>query len=190
LRRRSLRTARQRLCFAVGAQALLEWLPQESIVFDGAIADLGTRVELRADAVFIGWDIVCLGRRLAGEDFRHGLLRQQIEVLRDGSRQWTERALIGGGLRMLESPICLDREPVFGTFLAAAPQVSDALVAACREASCDNGEYAVTRLPGLLVARYRGKSAEAARHYFAQLWSRVRPALVKLDAVTPRIWNT
>ena len=182
--------ARQRLSFAVGAQALLEWLPQESIVFDGAIADLGTRVALRADAVFIGWDIVCLGRRLAGEDFRNGQLRQEVEVLRDGARQWTERALIAGGMRMLDAPVCLNREPVFGTFLAAAPLISDALLAACREVTCDDGEHAVTRLPGLLVARYRGSSAEAARHYFALLWSRARPALAKRDALTPRIWNT
>jgi urease accessory protein len=182
--------ARQRLNFAVGAQALLEWLPQESIVFDGALADLGTRVALRADAVFIGWDIVCLGRRLAGEDFRHGRLRQEIEVQRDDARQWTERALVAGGMRTLDAPVCLNREPVFGTFLAAAPQLSDALLAGCREVTCDDGEVAVTRLPGLLVARYRGGSAEAARRYFVLLWSRVRPALAKRDAVTPRIWNT
>ena len=182
--------ARQRLRFAIGPQALLEWLPQESIVFDGAMADLGMRVELRGDAIFIGWEIVCLGRSLAGEDFRHGRLRQEVEVLRDDARQWTERAVIAGGTRMLESPVCLNCSPVFGTFLAAAPAFSDLLLATCRDATCEDGDYAVTRLQGLLVARYRGKSAEAARQYFALLWSRVRPALAQRDAVRPRIWNT
>jgi urease accessory protein len=182
--------ARQRLAFAVGAQALLEWLPQESIVFDGAIAELDTRVALRTDAVFLGWEIVCLGRRLAGEEFRHGRLRQEVVVLRDNARQWTERTLIAGGAPLLNAQVGLNREPVFGTFLAAATQVPEQLLAACRQVKCEDGESAVTRLPGLLLARYRGASAEAARHYFATLWSRARPALAKREAVTPRIWNT
>jgi urease accessory protein len=182
--------ARQRLAFAVGSNALLEWLPQESIVFDGAIVELGARVVLRADAVFIGWEIVCLGRRYAGEQFRHGRMRQEVVVARDGARQWIERSLIAGGARLLNAQIGLNREPVFGTFLAAAPQVSDPLLAACREVNCEDGESAVTRLPGLLIARYQGASAEAARDYFATLWRRVRPALTSREAVTPRIWNT
>jgi urease accessory protein len=182
--------AQQRLAFAVGARALLEWLPQESIIFDGAIAELDTRVALRTDAVFIGWEIVCLGRRLAGEEFRHGRLRQEVVVQRDNVRQWTERALVAGGARLLNAAVGLNREPVFGTFLAAAPQMPEPLVAACRQVNCEDGESAVTRLPGLLLARYRGASAEAARHYFAALWSCARPALAKREAVMPRIWKT
>jgi urease accessory protein len=182
--------AQQRLGFAVGSNAFLEWLPQESIVFDGAIAELGTRVVLERDAVFIGWEIFCLGRRDAGEEFRHGRMRQEVVILRDGARQWIERSLIAGGASLLNARVGLNREPVFGTFLAAAPQVPEQLIAACREVACEGGESAVTRLPGLLIARYRGASAEAARHYFATLWSRVRPALAGREAVTPRIWNT
>jgi urease accessory protein len=48
----------------------------------------------------------------------------------------------------------------------------------------------VTRLPLLLVARYRGGCAQAARTYFASLWRILRPALAGRDAVAPRIWNT
>jgi urease accessory protein len=68
--------------------------------------------------------------------------------------------------------------------------VSDPLIAACREVGCENGEYAVTRLPGVLLARYRGGSTEDARCYFSALWARVRPVLAYREAVTPRIWNT
>jgi len=182
--------AEQRLGFALGSNALLEWLPQESIVFDGAIAELGMRVVLRGDAVFMGWEIVCLGRRHAGEAFRRGRMRQEIVVVRDGARQWIERSVIAGDAPLLNARVGLNGEPVFGTFLAAAPQVPDLLIAACREVGCEDGEVAVTRLPGLLVARYRGASAEAARQYFATLWGRARPALTGREAVTPRIWNT
>jgi len=58
--------ASQRIDLTVGAGATLEWLPQETIVFDGARARMETRVTLAADSRFIGWDILCLGRAAAG----------------------------------------------------------------------------------------------------------------------------
>jgi urease accessory protein len=182
--------AQQRLAFSVGAGATLEWLPQETIVFDGAVARLETRVDLHPDARFTGWEITCLGRRLAGEAFRHGGIRQEVVIMRDGRRQWTERALVAGGSALLQSPVGLNGEPVFGTFFAAAPRVSDALVLACREVICENGDTGITRLPGLLLARYRGAAPESARDYFAALWACTRPILAGRQAVSPRIWNT
>ena len=52
--------ARQKLAFEVAG--VLEWLPQETIVFDGALADMGCEVNLDAEACYIGWEILCLGR--------------------------------------------------------------------------------------------------------------------------------
>jgi urease accessory protein len=67
--------------------------------------------------------------------------------------------------------------------------VSDTLLNACRKVAA-NGKGAVTRLPGVLLARYRGVSAEAAHTYFAALWRLARPPLTGREAVPPRIWNT
>jgi len=79
---------------------------------------------------------------------------------------------------------------VCGTLVAAAPEIDDALLAACRQHAPVRGEGAVTRLPQLLVARYLGDSSEAARRYFVALWGALRPALIGRDAQAPRIWNT
>jgi len=182
--------ARQELDFAVAPGALLEWLPQEAIVFDGAIGEVRTAIALEGDAIFLGWDIVCLGRRLAGEKWTRGKLRQDLVLWRDRTRAWAERARIEPGSRLLEARVGLDEKRVFGTFLASAPHVPDDLVATCRALRCDDGDVAVTRLPGVLIARYRGDSCETARRYFTALWTRARPALAGRDAVPPRIWNT
>ena len=183
-------TAQQQLDFSVGPGAVLEWLPQESIVFDGAIADLQTGIALEGDAVFLGWDIVCLGRRLAGERWTHGGLKHEIVLRRDGARTWMERAAFGGGSKLLDARVGLDGATVYGTFLASAVRVSDDLIGACRAIECDDGEVAVSRLPGVMLARYRGDSAEAARSYLAAIWACARPALAGREAVRPRIWNT
>ena len=43
---------------------------------------------------------------------------------------------------------------------------------------------------GIRVARYLGDNSEAARLWFAELWTILRPACCSRPAVTPRIWNT
>ena len=48
----------------------------------------------------------------------------------------------------------------------------------------------MTLLPGILVARYLGTSSEAAKRYFAKLWSILRPAVSGREAIEPRIWRT
>ena len=64
------------------------------------------------------------------------------------------------------------------------------LVAACRGANPEEGEGAVTLLPGVLLARYLGDSSQSARRYFTALWKILRPALCAREAVEPRIWRT
>ncbi|HET9042110.1 MAG TPA: urease accessory protein UreD, partial [Burkholderiales bacterium] len=146
-------------------------------------------IRLAPDARFIGWEILRLGRTAAGERFTRGQLRTRTVLRRDGRIAWLERARLEGGSDLLDSPLGLAEEPVFGTLLAAGPDIDAELVAACREPQPRAGSGAVTCLPGVLVARYLGASSEAARGYFAQLWSILRPALAGRDAVPPGIWH-
>jgi urease accessory protein len=182
--------ARQRVRLRAARGAVVEWLPQETIIFDASKIELELSIELFDDARFLGWDVVCLGRTAAGERFDHGALRQRLTLTRDGNPVFTERAVLNGGAPLLRSPVGLHGNPVFGTFLAAAPVVTHAMLESCRQVSVMAGEGAVTRLPGVVIARYRGASAAAARHYFVELWQKLRPALALRAAVLPRIWAT
>jgi urease accessory protein len=182
--------ARQRIRLRAARGAVLEWLPQETILFDASKIELELSIELVDDARFLGWDVVCLGRTAAGERFDRGALRQRLTLTRDGIPVLVERAVLNGGAPLLTSPVGLHGNPVFGTLLAAAPAVTQAMLESCRQVSLIAGEGAVTRLPGVLIARYRGASAAAAHHYFVQLWQKLRPALALPAAVPPRIWAT
>ncbi|HVB49716.1 MAG TPA: urease accessory protein UreD [Burkholderiales bacterium] len=182
--------ARQSIGFEVARGACLEWLPQETIVFAGALAGMKTEVRLDSDARFIGWEILCLGRTGSGERFARGACRLATSIERDGKPLWHERGRIEGGSPLLESAAGLRGEPVAGTLLAAAPSIDDYVLAGCRSLHPHTGEGAVTRLPGLLVARYLGASSESARNWFIALWRVLRPALVGREAIEPRIWRT
>jgi urease accessory protein len=180
--------AKQSLAF--GVRGLLEWLPQETIVFDGALAQASCEVNLAADAGLIGWDIVCLGRTGSGERFRRGSYRSSIRIRREGRLLWLERARIDGGGRLLESPAGLGGSPVFGTLFASSLNLNQEILNETRKPKPESGRGAVTLLPGILLARYLGDSSEAARRYFSALWRILRPRLTGLEAIEPRIWQT
>ena len=172
----------------------LEWLPQESIVFDGAIARMGTRIELAADACFIGWDILCLGRAAAGERFTNGHFGLFLQVDRDNRPIWLERGQFAGNDPMLASPVGWAGHTVCGTLLCTFPELPQhaaALLEALRAVPpADAALHGITALPDMLIARYLGDNSEAARLWFAELWKILRPACCGRPVVTPRIWNT
>lgn len=186
--------ASQRLELTVEEGAALEWLPQETIVFDGARARMETRVRLAADSRFIGWDILCLGRAAAGERFEHGRFDLLCRVERGGAPIWLERGGFDGADPMLASPAGWAGHGVGGTLLCAFPdlprQAAGLLEALRAIAPSDGASHGITALPGVLVARYLGDNSEAARLWFARLWQTLRPACCGRPAVPPRIWNT
>jgi urease accessory protein len=180
--------ARQSATFDVGGS--LEWLPQETIVFDGALAESAYDVNLGADARFIGWDIVCLGRTGSGERLSRGMFRTSMRLRREAKLLWLERGRIDGGGRLLDSPAGLGGSPVFATLFASSPLFDGKIIEEMREQNPASGRGAVTLLPGILLARYLGDSSEAARRYFVALWRILRPALMGREAMEPRIWQT
>lgn len=189
-------SAAQTLVFKLDPGATLEWLPQETIVFDGALCDMETRVELAADSRYFGWEILCLGRRAAGERFRSGRIALHTRIERAGRPLWIERGQIAGDDAMLHSAAGWADASVCATLLATLPAGDawadlSALLAACRERHpADGAEHGVTVVPGLLVARYLGHHSEAARHWLSALWQELRPALLGRPALAPRIWAT
>ncbi|WIE51249.1 urease accessory protein UreD [Pseudomonas sp. GM17] len=184
--------AYQTLELNVAAGATLEWLPQETIVFSAAQAELSTRIELHGDARLFYWDVVALGRPASDERFDLGHFQSHLDIRRDGQLLWHERQRIVGGDGLLDSPIGLDGQPVFATLLATG-EIDSQLLERCR--SLHHSEHRsvrgdLTQLPGLLVARCLASEALLARAWLIDLWRLLRPALLGREALPPRIWNT
>ena len=184
-------TATQRVQCTLAAGAALEYLPQESILFDGCRGSSGLDVQLEEGAIFIGWDISVMGRAASGEDYLDGIFRQRTQLTLQGRPLLYERARLAGGDPLLHSAAGYRGCRVTGSLWAAGRKVSADTLARCRELAVPQRALAgLTQLPGVLVARYLGDDAEAARAYFAQLWSLLRPELLVRAAHPPRIWST
>ncbi len=184
------RTATSGTRIAIGPGAVVEFLPREAIVFDGARVRSRLDVDLAPGAATIGWDCWCLGRTAAGESYRRGVLELDVQVRCGARLRWRERGLLDAASPLLECAAGLDRQPVFGTFWAAGREPDAALIERCRALPGPaEGRGALTQLPQVLLARYLGRSSEAAFAWFAALWSILRPAYAAAPAVSPRIWS-
>ena len=180
--------AYQQLELKVGAGATLEWLPQETIVYCGAQAELSTRIDLEGDARLCYWDIVALGRPASGERFNTGHFQAHMDIRRDGQLLWHERQRITGSDGLLDSPIGLAGQSVFATLLISG-EIDNELLERCRELPCQ-GRGDLSQLPGLIVARCLSTETLHARAWLIELWRLLRPALLGRAAVPPRIWST
>jgi urease accessory protein len=188
-------TQLQRFCVSAGAR--LEWLPQETIAFRGARAELHTRVELGGDARFVGWEIMCLGRPAADERFDRGVLRPQLELFRDGQLLYVERGLYEAGSPLMDAAWGIGGKSVFGSLWCVAPDASRQLERVRKRIeslpSAAHGGMpclAASAWDDCLQVRYLGSSAEEARMGFAAAWTELRPEIMGLEAVAPRIWRT
>ncbi|AOE87699.1 urease accessory protein UreD [Pseudomonas sp. TCU-HL1] len=185
---RAASPAFQEVALSIEAGATLEWLPQETIVFSGARAELTTHIELVGDARLFYWDMVALGRPAAGERFTEGHFQAHLDIRRNGTLIWHERQRVEGGDGLLDSPIGLAGQPVFATLIATG-EIDAELLERCRDLACA-GRGDLTQLPGLLVARCLAAEALHARAWLIDLWRLLRPALLGREAVAPRIWST
>ncbi len=136
----------------VAPGAALEWLPQESILFDRCALQRRLTVDLAQDAWFLGVEQLVFGRFAMGETVHDAWLRDLVQVRRDG------RLLLHDAIRF-DGPVqsLLDRRAAGGaargiaTLIHAAPDAEtklDALRLAL--AGHDAGASA---WDGMLVAR-------------------------------------
>jgi urease accessory protein len=67
-----------------GAQGRVDWLPQETILFDGAQVNRRTRIELGVGARCLYAETVVLGRAAMGETLGRVMFRDDRMILREG----------------------------------------------------------------------------------------------------------
>lgn len=68
----------------VGSGARVDWLPQETILFDRASLTRSLDVELEGNSTFLAVEAVLLGRKAMGEAMRAGLFRDRWRIRVDG----------------------------------------------------------------------------------------------------------
>lgn len=117
---------------AIAADAWLEWLPNETILFD----DLDLRRELTIDAAPAARGLICemavFGRLAHGEALTHGSFRDRWRVSIGGVLAWADDFTLAGDIAAKRAhPFVLDGANAMATILAIGPDLDlDAIRAA------------------------------------------------------------
>ncbi|MGB7416216.1 MAG: urease accessory protein UreD [Thermosynechococcaceae cyanobacterium] len=181
--------AQQEIQICVEPEAILEWLPQESIVFNQALYRQKLRIDLSPGAHWLGWDITRFGRSARGETFIEGDWRSQTQVWQQGRPLWIDQQWLPGHPEILESPHGLAGCSVVGSFVWIGQDVTTDWVTQARALQQGKGTLGVTRIQHGLLCRYRGHSSLEARQWFTQVWNLIRGWIGKRPACLPRVWQ-
>ena len=182
----------------VGDDANLEWMPQETMVFNGARAKQTLEITLAPRASFFGWEMLCLGRTARGERFASGAFRQSIRLLRAGSSAplWRESIVLMGNDALMDSPLAFRQLPVTATAWIVLPDnalgvATAALLADVRQL-LGHAPLAAASSPdaGLVVVKAMGDAPEAVRNLLIGVWKTIRLQVFARAAILPRIWST
>jgi urease accessory protein len=170
----------------VAAGAALEWLPQETIVFDAA--RLARRVEARlaGDARLLACEMIVLGRAASGERFTEGTVHDAWRLRRDGRLVWADALQLAGPppqaagfAGATASAFALYSGPDATALLDR----SRALVA-----NLEAPRSGTTLVNGILLARFLGQAKDVRRALVAWL-AAMRAQTLGRPPRLPRLWH-
>ncbi len=187
----------QHIYIHVKDHAIFEWLPQESMLFNGANANSETLIHLSQTSSFIGWDMLVLGRQARHETFQHGQYQNSFKLFRNNQLLLADRLHFQGGDRWLSSCLGMNHQAVMGSFWAVAPEkyraslYLDEHVELIRELIMRMKiNVTLTVLDDVICARFLGQDVRQCHDAFAAIRARLRRYWYDLDEEFPRIWRT
>ena len=152
---------RMEISVSVGQGATLDWLPQETIVFEGARLKRRTVADVAPGGALLACEMVVLGRAASGERFVSGLLLDSWSVHRAGRLVWTDALKVEG-----ETPdgagfgAANALATVIGVWDEPQPRLEEAR--ALLEGAVDV-RAGVTLVNGVMVARLLGEATMVRR---------------------------
>lgn len=166
----------------IAARARVDWLPQETILFDRARLRRGLNVDMAADATLLAIEPLVLGRAAMGETVSQGFLSDQWRVRRAGRLVYADALRLEGDIAARGlAPASLNGAIACASLLYCGPDAEDR-IAELRAALANDGGASAWN--GMLVARIVTANGAMLR---AAL---IRTVSVLRAGPLPRVWFT
>ncbi|MDZ7905468.1 MAG: urease accessory protein UreD [Cypionkella sp.] len=176
--------ARVKVTLNVGSGAHLDWLPQETILFEDAHLSRRTEVNLAADASAVLVESLVLGRQAMGEVPRRARLTDQRMLRRDGRPIWAETLRIDAGvLAQADGPAILGGAKALAVIAHVAQNAQDAAQALRALPVQDGAAMAVSGWNGRCIIRITATDSWPLRAQIIRVISTLR------GGPMPRVWQ-
>ena len=170
--------------------ARLAWLPQETIVFNGARIQRTTEIELFSGAELLALEWLVLGRAAHGEIVVDGSVLETWRVKKDGRLIWADSLRITD-----EIFLHLNRKALLSNFNSIATLVYfgpdlETKVEFLREILSALGcDCAVTLVSGIIVARFAAKQSCDLKLALRTFLQHFEPELTPGPFRVPKMWS-
>jgi urease accessory protein len=182
--RRSSGVGRIETSLTAEAAAHLEWLPQETIVFDNSALSRQLSADVSDDATLLAVEAIVLGRAAMGETTRNIQVRDSWRVRRNGKMIFADGIRLEGDALDIMAGNATGRGAVaFATVLLVSPDAG-VRIESVREVldRCDS-EGGASAWNHMLVLRIIASTAQALRSDLVKLVECLRGASM------PRVWS-
>ena len=168
----------------LGENAHMEWLPQETILFDRVGLERRLTVDMAGSATLLMLESLVFGRLAMGETVRSGALRDRWRIRRDGRLVFAEDLRLEGEIAaLLDRPALGGGARMLATLLLVAPDAEarlESVRATLAEAPAEAGSSAWN---GMLSVRLSSPSPERVRATIVALLTQLR------GRAAPRVWQ-
>jgi urease accessory protein len=171
-------------------QAWLEWLPQETILFDRARLRRTLRVDATAQARLVAAGMLVFGRRARGERFATGLFRDRLEVRVGGRLVWADALHLAEPGALLDAPFAFAGAAALATCIYLAPDAKRRIGLARDLAESPDVRSGATNVGPLLIVRWLAADPAPLRRAVQRFCARFRHAVAGLPERVPAIWRT
>lgn len=178
------------VALTVARGAWFEWLPQETILFEGARLVRCARTGVAAGGRLLACEHVVFGRLARGERFVRGHLFDRWEVRRDGRLVWYDALALDGGAHARAAAWGFAGAEALATALYVAddaPAWLERARAIFADVVPEGARGAATVVNGLLVTRFLGE-AVAVRAGLGRYLADFRAAVGGFAPTLPRVW--
>jgi urease accessory protein len=176
-------TAHVTISARVGAGARLDWLPQETILFQGCAADRRTEIDLAPDAACLMVETLVLGRAAMGETLIRVALRDWRTIRRAGRPVYLDPMTLDPE-RLVSGAAGLAGARAVSTVVFCAPGAEDALAAARATLTDPAVTAAASAFDGRLIVRLMAPDGWPLRRQLLRLLAALRPSPL------PRVWQS
>lgn len=184
--------AQQNIKIKLENNSILEYLPQENIIFNGAIYKQNYYIELGDNCHYCTWEINRFGRTAREEKFIQGDWKSSCEISQNGQLLWIERQWLPGNEIICHSLNGLNNDAICGTFYWVGEEVPLKLITQSRQLATKHlkqGRGGVTQLIKGILCRYRGNSTTEVKRWFIDVWGLLRIYFLKKDKIISRVWQ-
>ncbi len=169
---------------SIGAHAHLDWLPQETILFEESRLHRTLDIDLADGASFTGVEAVLLGREAMGEAARSALLNDNWRVRRNGRLLHAEANRLSATDLERDALSLLAGNNAFATVVHIAPGAEDK-VGPVRALIPADTHAAVSAISERLIVRALAPSGLALRRLITPIIAHLSGA-----GTLPRLWST